>query len=218
MKLKARKLDWKQKVDKLRRIVLSGPAVEELPPGMLPLLEAWRAHTHGKLTDDEYMLAVGKIGAPTGERLVWEPYSDKRGELESLYGWQLQATIFGINGQPWWLVKAHRDNAIEPTSQQLQVIQRAVELLGCHDTRRDLIQEFSDEAGRLTKFWSWFHTGPLLEMHIHATTHKMKVVEAGSPLESGYTRLDRISRQKPAQHEAQPDANPSGGQVTGGSS
>jgi hypothetical protein len=52
MKLKVPKLDWKQKVDKLRKIVLSGPAIEELPPGMLAMLEAWRAHTHGELTDD----------------------------------------------------------------------------------------------------------------------------------------------------------------------
>jgi len=39
MKLKVPKLDWKQKVEKLRLIVLSGPAIEELPPDELRLLE-----------------------------------------------------------------------------------------------------------------------------------------------------------------------------------
>jgi hypothetical protein len=193
MKLKVHKLNWKQKVDKLRRIVLSGPAIEELPPGMLPLLEAWRAHTHGKFTDDEYMRAVQHIGPPSGERLIWEPYSDERGEVEALYGWQLQATIFGINGQPWWFVKAHRENAIAPTEQQFQMIEKVVELLGCHDTERDLIQEFPDEEGRWTMFWSWFHTGPLLEIHFHKT-RPMLVVNEGTPLKDGYTRMERISR------------------------
>jgi hypothetical protein len=193
MKLKVRKLDWKQKIEKLRKIVLSGPAIEDLPPGMLPLLEAWRAHTHGKLTDDEYVQAVQNI-EPSGERLIWEPYSDERGEVESLYGWQLQATLFGINGQAWWFVKAHRESAAEPTEKQFKMIEKAIELLGCHDAKRDLIQEFPDEEGRWTMFWSWFHTGPLLELHFHPATHAMLVVNEGTPLKDGYTRMERLSR------------------------
>jgi hypothetical protein len=194
MKIKVPKLDWKQKVDKLRKIVLSGPAIEELPPGMLLVLEAWRGYTHGKLTDEEYMRTVQDIGPPSGERLIWEPYSDARGEVEALYGWQFQATLFGINGQPWWLVKAHRENAIEPTEQQFQIIAKAIELLGCHDAQRDLIQKFPDEEGRWSMYWSWFHTGPLLELHFHSTTHNMLIVNEGTPLKDGYTRMERIAR------------------------
>lgn len=85
MKLKVQKLDWKQKVEKLRRIVLSGPAIEDLPPGMLLVLEAWRAHHHGKLTDEEYIKTVQDI-QPSGPQLIWEPYSDERGDEEALYG------------------------------------------------------------------------------------------------------------------------------------
>lgn len=200
MKLNVPKLGWKQKVDKLRRIVLSGSAIEELPPDMLKLLEVWRAHTHGKLTDDEYMQVAQGIGPPSEERLIWEPYSDERGEVESLYGWQFQATLFGINEQPWWIVKAHRENAGEPTEQQLQMISKAIELLGCHDARRDLIREFPYEEDRWTRFWSWFHTGPLLELHFHAKTHDMLIVDDGAPLKDGYVRMERISRQRKPKH------------------
>jgi hypothetical protein len=194
VKLKVPKLNWKQKVDKLRRIVLSGPAIEELPPGMLAMLEAWRGHTHGKLTDDEYMRIMQANLGDTGERLIWEPYSDARGEVEVFYGWHFQATLFGVNGQPWWFVKAWRENAAEPTEQQFQMIEKAIELLGCHDTERDMIREFPDEAERWTMFWSWFHTGPLLEMQFHPKTHHMLVVNEGTPLKAGYMRMDRISR------------------------
>jgi hypothetical protein len=200
MKLKVPKLNWKQKVDKLRRIVLSGPAIEEPPQGMLPVLEAWRAHTHGKLTDDEYARTAQDIGPPSGgERLIWEPYSDERGEVESLYGWYFQATLFGINNQAWWLVKAHLNTAGAPTEKQLKMLNGAIELLGCCDTQRDLIREFPDEENRWTMFWSWFHTGPLLELHFHSKTHEMLVVNEGTPLKDGYTRMERISRKgKPA--------------------
>lgn len=196
MKLKVPRLDWKQKVEKLRRIVLSGPAIEDLPPGMLSVLEAWRAHQHGKITDEEYMRTADAVGDPwpPGERLIWEPYSDARGEVESLYGWQVQATIFGINGQPWWLVKAHRENSIDPTEKQFKMLDKAVEILGCHDTQRDLIRSFPDDEDRCTMFWSWFHTGPLLELHFHRKTHDMLVVNEGTPLKDGYERMERISR------------------------
>lgn len=194
MKLKVRKLNWKQKVEKLRRIVLSGPAIEDPPPGTIRLLELWRAHHHGKLTDEEYIQGAQGIRPPSGEHLIWEPYSDERGEVESLYGWQIQATIFGINGQPWWFVKAHRGNATDPSEQQFKMLDNAIELLGCHDTKRDLIRDFPDEEGRMTMFWHWFHTGPLLELHFHSTTHNMLVVEQGTPLKDGYMRMDRISR------------------------
>jgi len=196
MKLKVTKLDWKQMIDKMRRIVLSGPAIEDLPPGMLTGIEAWRSHHHGKITDEEYMQimqGVQDLGEPP-EHLIWEPYSDERGEVESLYGWQLQATMFGVHGQPWWFVKAHRQRAAEPTEQQFQMIAKAIELLGCHDTERDLIREFPDEADCWTMFWSWFHTGPLLELHFHAKTHHMLVVNEGTPLKDGYTRMERLSR------------------------
>lgn len=194
MKLKAPKLDWKAKVEKLRRIVLSGVAIEELPPGMLAAFDAWRAHTHGKITDEACMQAIAAVqnGAPP-EPLMWEPYSDGRGDPESLYGWQIQATMFGIGGQAWWLVKAHRENAAEPTEQQLQMIRKAIELLGCHDTRKDLIREFPDEQHRRTMFWSWFHTGPLLEMHF-SKSRGVLIVNEGTPTKGDYERMDRISR------------------------
>jgi hypothetical protein len=73
------------------------------------------------------------------------------------------------------------------------MIEKVVELLGCHDTERDLIQEFPDEEGRWTMFWSWFHTGPLLEIHFHKT-RPMLVVNEGTPLKDGYTRMEHISR------------------------
>jgi hypothetical protein len=39
-------------------------------------------------------------------------------------------------------------------------------------------------------FWSWFHTGPLLELHIHPKTHAMLIVNEGTPLKDGYTRME----------------------------
>jgi len=194
---KAPKLNWQQKVDKLRRIVLAGPAIEELPPSMLLGLEAWRKHHHGKITDDEYISIMTGLTPPSpDDQPIWEPYSDEVGDEESLYGWRCQATMFGIGGQPWWLVKAHRDSSVEPTEQQFKVIAKAVELLGCHDTQRDLIRKFPDEQNRLTMFWHWFHTGPLLELHFHKK-HGMLVVNEGTPLKDGYERMERISRKKP---------------------
>lgn len=104
--------------------------------------------------------------------------------------------MFGIGGQPWWLVKAHRETAGQPPAQQRQVIEKAISLLGCHDTRRDLIRKFPDEADRWTMYWSWFHTGPLLEIHFHKTLG-MLVVNEGTPLQPGYERMPRISRNDP---------------------
>jgi hypothetical protein len=200
MKIKIPKLNPKQKIEKLRRIVLSGPAIEELPPGELQLLETWRAHTHGKITDEEaYEVMKNLVLDPKKSPYIWEPYSDERGEVESLQGWLFQATLFGINGQAWWLVKAHQKSTLDPTEKQLKIIHDAIGLLGCHDTKRDLIREFPDESNRWTMFWSWFHTGPLMEIHFHEKTHQMLTVLEGTPLKDGYVRMERIKRKD---HEA----------------
>jgi len=193
MKLKVPKLNWKQKIDKLRRIVLSGPAIEELPPDELKLLEIWRAHTHGKMTDADAVQAMENLRIEQSS-LIWEPYSDECGEVESLHGWLFEATLYGISGQAWWLVKAHQKSTLDPAEKQLKIIHEAISLLGCHDTKRDLIREFPDESNRWTMFWSWFHTGPLLEIHFHEKTHAMLVVEEGTPLKDGYVRMERIKR------------------------
>lgn len=196
--LKPKKLDWRGKVLKLQQIVLSGPAIEDLPPNLAKILELWRARHHGKITEEEYLASQANIDlSMPAEHLIWEPYSDERGEPESLYGWHIEATMYGVSDRPYWLVRANRENTSEPTEQQLKILDKAIEILGCHDTELDQICEFPDADGRLTMWWSWFHTGPLLEIHIHPKTTDMRVVTAGAPLREGYQRMARISRKDP---------------------
>ena len=197
-RIKIRKLHWTQKVEKLRRIVLSGPAIEDPDPLTLKLLELWRDHTHGKITDDQYMSITSEMGPPQGiAGFIWEPYSDERGDRELLYGWDIHATLFGIREQPYWLVRARHERSGEPPEASEKILNKAIQLLGCHDTHRDLIQSFPDEGDRVVMFWSWFHTGPLMEIHLHPATHDMKTVDEGTPLPTGWERMGRISRHTP---------------------
>lgn len=200
MKLRIPKLTWEQKVDKLRRIVLSGASIEEAPQNVQLMLETWRSHQHGKITDEEYMQTASQRLGPAQEqdRLIWEPFSNERGDEKPLFGWWLHATLLGINGQPWWLVKAWRIDAQPVTPEMRATIEKAVGLLGCHDVRRDLIREFPDEEERLTLFWSWFHTGKLLEIHFRKKPYDMLVVDEGTPVKAGYERMPRISRKDPS--------------------
>ena len=138
-----------------------------------------------------------ELSLPKKSSLIWEPYSDERGEVESLYGWWFQATLYGLNGQAWWLVKAHHSSPLTPTEKQLKTIHEAIGLLGCHDTKRDLIREFPNHdngQGNWMMFWSWFHTGPLLEHHWNKKTNDILTVEEGTSLKDGYERMERISR------------------------
>lgn len=205
MKLKVPKLDWKQKIEKLRKIVLSSVAIENVPPDMIAVFETWRALTHEKITEAEYTQKMQAMqGSFSAEQLIWEPYSDERGEVEALYGWQIQATVFGINSQPYWFVRARFEKAFDPTDQQRQILEKAIELLGCHDVELDLIIEFTDDDGHWVLYWHWFHTGPLLEIHFQKGL-PMLVVNEGTPLKDGYTRMPRLSRKDP-DHVAEGDA------------
>jgi len=202
MKLKSKKLTWKEKVEKLRRIMLAGSAIEELPPADLKVLETWRAHTNGKMSDEKCMQLLREAQAEVNSKpspFIWEPYSDERGEPEALHGWRFSAALYGINGQAWWLVKARHNSPVAVEEKHLKIIHEAVSLLGCHDTQKDLIRAFpshDNAKGFWTMFWSWFHTGSLLEIHLNAATRDMLVVDEGTPAKAGYERMPRITLER----------------------
>jgi hypothetical protein len=192
-------VNWKLKIEKLRTIVLSGCAIEAAPPGMLAVFDAWRDRRRGKLSDDDVATIIAS--SPPFEAMMWEPYTDRRGEPDNLYGWTFQATMYGVGEQlqPWWLVMARRPKL--PNEKEQAVIKNAMKLLGCHDPDRDHIQTipFGVEDGGVMEIWSWFHTGPLLEVHITSTPAQkgmggMRVVREGTPVAPGYERLERVSR------------------------
>lgn len=61
------------------------------------------------------------------------------------------------------------------------------------DVRRDLIMDMHFVEAHWARYYTWFHTGPLYETHLNATTKDFRVVVEGTPVASGYQRMPRIA-------------------------
>lgn len=189
MKLKIPKLDWKGKTLKLRRIILSSAPLVEVDRSALEVFDFMRRATRGEIGPDETAVpALPELAAGC----VWEPYSDAKGDVEKIYGWELSATLYCVDGKPWWLVRAH-NKLDEVPARAVAEVERVVDCLGA-DVQRDRIMNMAFGGGNgHSMWWTWINQFPLLEMQVRKKPLDMRVVEEGSPLLPGYERIPRVS-------------------------
>ena len=187
--------------EKLRRIVLSSAPLNEIDTDLLRLFDFWRDETSGKfahVSEQEQEERVNGImraldGKPRNMGLLWEPLSNVRGETIRHYGWYIEATIYLLNEQPWWFVKAnHNRDRTGPTESEIKRLDKVIELLGCADCKRDLMRYANHADGLWARYYSWFHHGPLLETHENRKTHALRIVPEGTPLADGFERVPRL--------------------------
>jgi hypothetical protein len=187
MKLKASKLDWKGKALKLRSIVLSGAPLVEIDREALDTFDFMRKALRGELGTEETNFPAMPASTLS---LMWEPYSDEKGNVETIYGWSLNVTMYCVDGKPWWLVRAN-NKLDEPPARSITEIERVVDYLGA-DVQRDRIMNCSFGGGRgYTMWWTWINQLPMLEMQVRKKPFDMRIVEEGSPLPVGYERMPR---------------------------
>jgi hypothetical protein len=200
LKLKVPKLTWKGKLDKLRTIILAGAPFDEVDPDVIKAFDLMRRHCRDQLAEsdaDEYMRVVGQL--PTIFNTLWEPYSNGKGNKELLFGWDLQAAFYGVDGKPWWILKATFVRSW-PNEEAIRRIEEAASYFGAHVTL-DRIMNHTDrlEAGYdgneseafAFMWWTWINQHPLLETHIRKEPFDMRVVPEGSFVPPGYERLER---------------------------
>jgi hypothetical protein len=180
-------------VDKLRLIVLSSAPLFEIPAEINATLDIWRQLTRGTISEEEAEVAIQRLGAPdlAAMKILWEPLSDSVGELIAPQGWNVTATMYLLNGQPWWLVRADHARPSGPTRADDELLSSIVDRLGA-DPKRDLIMDMNFPEARWARYYTWFHSGPLYETHLNKTTVDLRVVPAGTQPAPGYERLPRI--------------------------
>lgn len=179
---------WKKKAERLRMIVLSGAPLFEIDPLMLRTLETMRRGLRGQASSDEFESTLTDLKAPENEpkpnepRMVWEPID--------LYGWNIAATMYLLDGKPWWLVRATHKKA-EPSTKEFNRVELVAEHLGA-DPRRDRIMNTTfGEPNGYGMWWTWINQSPLYEIHTNDTTKDWRVVLEGTPTAPGYQRIDR---------------------------
>lgn len=155
-----RNLGLEQLVHKLKIIVLSSTPLAEIPTRLNDTFEMFRRSTRGTITTTEIEDFVSRIGDRDpweDARVMWEPLSDSHGEEITPNGWQVKATLYLLNGQPWWLADAKRDPHSPPTPEDDAVLDDIMNQLGA-DTRRDLVRDMRDlpELGYL-RIWTVPH-------------------------------------------------------------
>jgi hypothetical protein len=186
LKLKVPKLTWKGKLDKLRTIILAGAAWDEIDPEVVKLFDDMRSAVRGIPSERDWS---AKPPDDFGRWMV-EPYSDAKGNPELLFGWDVQAAFYGVDGKPWWLLRAS-NKFDQPSRDSIQNIERAVDYFGAH-VERDRIMDCSFGEGHgYSMWWTWINQHPLLETHIRKEPLDMRVVPEGSFVLPGYERIDR---------------------------
>lgn len=189
MKLKASKLDWKGKALKLRSIILSGVPLVEMDREALDMFDFMRKALRGEIGAEETNFPTLPASALS---LVWEPYSDERGDVETIYGWSLAATMYCVDGKPWWFVRAN-NKLDEPPARSIAELERVVDYLGA-DVERDRIMNCAFGGGNgYSMWWTWINQFPLLEMQLRKKPFDMRIVEEGSQLPVGYERMPRAT-------------------------
>lgn len=190
MKLKVPKLDWKGKALKLRSIILSGVPLVEMDREAIDMFDFMRRALRGELGADEEANPPGAALPASVLSLMWEPYSDEKGNVETIYGWNLAATMYRVDGKPWWLARAN-NKLDEPPARSIAELERVVDDLGA-DVKRDRIMDCSFGGGNgYSMWWTWINQFPLMEIQVRKKPFDMRIVEEGSPLPVGYERMPR---------------------------
>lgn len=188
---------WKEKLDRQKLIVCSVYATDP-PSHFLKWIEVHRRWNRGEIDEATVMREFPMDQAASVElsdmRVMWEPVHTKKGEETLVFGWNVQATMYLSNGQPWWLVRASRAGA--PSEQDEAALDRIIEHLG-GDPNRDLITGIpgEDAADRHEIWLTWFNQLPLIDMLYHRNAKhvspdkRMLIVPRGAPEREGYERM-----------------------------
>lgn len=195
-------------VDKLNKIVLSSAPLEEIPPKVNELYELWRRIAQGTL-DSTVLEAEGEAimqrladVSMSDMRIMWEPLTDGYGEPIRPSGWSVQATMYLLNGQPWWMVEAKRDPESPPTPADDGALDKIVDRLGA-DAKRDRIHDMPYPELGWMRIFTWFHAGPLMEMHRNEKTNDFYIAVEGAMPKPGYKREPRLTWKHIEQMRAQ---------------
>lgn len=183
---------WKKRIARLSTIVLAGAPLHEIDPDLLRGLDAMRGALRGTVDRDEFRIATAALHTPPKEegtlRHMWEPIE--------LYGWDLAATLYLLDGKPWWLVHAtHKKD--EPSDKEMSIVRTAVDYLGA-DPARDCLMDttFGDGLG-YGMWWTWINQSPLLEIHLSHAANATRILPEGSPVQPGWERIDRNEKARP---------------------
>jgi hypothetical protein len=187
---------WKKKAEKLRMIILSAEIDQPLSPELAENFDVMRQFRKGKIDFDQMQLAMAKLEqqsrAQSSEKWLWEPFSDMRGEPQSVYGWTINATMYQLNNQNWWLVRAERRPCDRIPEKEVLMLGSVLDVLGGHIEHDALsVGELEDNMSEGIPFmWTWFNQAPLYEVQVSKAKKNIRVVPRGAPESDGYTKMD----------------------------
>jgi len=181
---------WKKKAERLRMMILAGAPLFEIDPLMLRTLETMRKGLRGQSSRDEFEQTLGELNTSppsAGSSFLWEPID--------IYGWAVSATMYLLDGKPWWLVRATHKKP-QPSDKEITMVEKVVGHLGA-DPVRDRIMNTSFDAHGYGMWWTWINQTQLYEFQTDRQTKDFRVVPEGTPVPVGWERVDRNKVREP---------------------
>ncbi len=196
---------WKKHALKLQQIVLSGAPLREINPTykeVLDLIAQVKACQEGALPAEdaaqlqERMARLQLAHPELGKEMTWEPLSDGVGDPIRPWGWLFEATMYLLEGAPWWLVRAvHTTDT--PAANQLSRALQIVAIIGAQPERHRIMNSPLGPGHGYGMWWTWKHEGQLLEIHWrNGKQFGMKIVPQNTRVETGWERHDRNAAAK----------------------
>lgn len=175
---------WKKKAERLRMVILSAghQFAKEISPELNGMLEYFRQVSKSNEANGGDV-AKPSLGDASKQKLVWEPID--------LYGWDIQSTMYLLNGQLWWLTRAIRKNEKSPSESDLKILDKVLAHLGADSVRDALIGAGNRSPHDLPfGWWTWFNRMPLYEIQINKDKakdkEKIRIVPLGEAESDGY--------------------------------
>ena len=185
---------WKKKAEKLRMIILSADLDQPLSPAMAESFELQRGFRKGQIDLPRLQSEMARLQPQLKQwDGLWEPFSDMRGEPQSVYGWMINATMYQLNDQNWWLVRAERKPSDKMPEKDVLMLSKVIEVLGGHIEHDALsVGALEDNALEGVPFmWTWFNQAPLYEVQVSKARKNIRVVPRGAPESDGYVRMEK---------------------------
>lgn len=179
---------WKKRIIRLHTMLLAGAPLNEIDPALARALEATRGALRGTISREDFDRDMAGIMTPPDPNApikhLWEPIE--------LYGWKIEATMYLLDGKPWWLARANHKRD-EPAEKDFTMLRQAIDYLGA-DPERDCIMNTTFGGGRgYGMWWTWINQAPMMELHTtgKGNAFNMKALPEGSPVAPGWERYDR---------------------------
>lgn len=174
-------------------IILSIEVAQPLPPEMAEHFEIMRKFRKEQIDFDQMQAAMDDLEPRLKEppKWLWEPFSDMRGEPRSIYGWTINATMYQLNNQNWWLVRAERRPSDKLPEKDVLMLGKVLEVLGGHIEHDALsVGDLKDNACEGVPFmWTWFNQAPLYEVQVSKAKKNIRIVPRGASESDGYVKL-----------------------------